>query len=105
MANGSTTINFGAWPGTARATADVSGQTGYVAGSRVEAFILPVATADHSLDEHRSVMLKVLAFYKVYGTFTIEGYENAPYSVMDNKKQYRKQFLHGQYTVGWAWSN
>lgn len=105
MANGSTTINFGAWPGSARATADVASQTGLVAGTRVEAFVLPVLTADHSIDEHRSVMLKVQAFYKVDGTFTVEGYENAQHSIKDNRGQYRKHFLHGQYTVGWAWNN
>ena len=105
MPNNSTTINFGAWPGKARAAADVSGQTGYVAGSRVEAFVLPVLTADHSIDEHRSVMLKVMAYWKIDGTFTIEGYESAQSSIRDNKGQFRKHFLHGLYTIGWAWNN
>lgn len=87
------------------ATVDVTSQTGFVAGSRVEAWVLPVATSDHSIDEHRSVMLKVIAFYVVDGTFTIECREDAPYSILDNNNQYRKQLLHGQYTIGWAWSN
>lgn len=58
----------------------VTGQTGIVSGSLVEAWIRPEATADHSADEHvvESPWLKVVAADIVAGTgFTIRAiYEN-----------------------------
>jgi len=53
MATGTTTIDFGAFPGATDATVAVTGQAAIVAGSLVEAWIRPVATADHTADEHR----------------------------------------------------
>lgn len=50
-AQGTATINFGAMPGTDRATLTITGQAGIVAGSAVEAWPLPKGTADHSADE------------------------------------------------------
>lgn len=51
-AQGTTTVNFGAFPGDTQAVTTVTGQTGIVAGSLVEAWILPADTAVHSVDEH-----------------------------------------------------
>lgn len=51
-AKGTTAVDFGAFPGTTDATATVTGQTGILAGSLVEAWILPANTAVHSIDEH-----------------------------------------------------
>lgn len=50
-AQGTTTVNFGAMPGTDLATVTVTGQAGIVAGSSVEAWMFPKGTADHSVDE------------------------------------------------------
>ena len=50
---GKTTINFGAFPGGSDATATVTGQTGIVAGSVLQAWLVAQATADHTADEHR----------------------------------------------------
>src|SRR5262252_2140970 len=49
---GTTTIDFGAFPGKTDATATVTGESGILASSLVEAWIMPVATADHTADEH-----------------------------------------------------
>lgn len=59
-AQGTTTIDFGTFPGTTDATVDVTGQTGIVSGSLVEAWIRPEATADHTADEHwvESIMVQ-----------------------------------------------
>ncbi len=105
MASGTTTLDFGAWPGTSRAETSVSGQTGLVSTTRIEAYVQPIATADHSADEHRSADLRVMGYYSADGTLKIEGYNDSPQSIKDNNSNYRKQRLYGLYTVGWAWSN
>jgi hypothetical protein len=71
-AQGQTTIDFGAFPGKSDASVAVTGQAAIVAGSLVEAWIRPEATADHSADEHMMETLKVFAGNIVAGTgFTI----------------------------------
>lgn len=73
-ATGTTTIDFGAFPGKSDASVDVTGQAAIVAGSLVEAWIRPADTADHSADEHMMETLKVVAGNIVAGTgFTIYG--------------------------------
>lgn len=74
MASGTATLDFGAFPGKSDASVAVTGQAGIVSGSLVEAWIRPVATADHSADEHMVETLKVFAANIVAGTgFTIYG--------------------------------
>ncbi len=51
-ATGSTTVDFGAFPGKTDATVAITGQTAILSGSLVAAWIMPKATADHSIDEH-----------------------------------------------------
>jgi hypothetical protein len=106
--NGSATVNFGAWPGQAEATVDVSGQIGYVASSRVEAWILPIATTDHSIDEHVGEEIMAHAYYKVDGTFTIvvKAKPHPQIRLVTKQSQYREatsEALYGLWTVGWAW--
>lgn len=73
-AQGTADLDFGAFPGTSDASIAVTGQTGIVAGSLVEAWIRPVDTADHSADEHMVETIKVVARDIVAGTgFTIYG--------------------------------
>ena len=73
-AQGTATLDFGAFPGASDATVVVTGQAGIGAGSLVEAWLIPVATADHSADEHLVETLKVQAGSIVAGTgFTIRG--------------------------------
>jgi hypothetical protein len=76
-ANGRTTIDFGAFPGSSHASVDVSGQTGLVADSEVEAWLIPVATADHTADEHKVETIKAVASYKVDGTLTIDAFNTS----------------------------
>lgn len=71
-AQGTTTIDFGAFPGKSDASVDVTGQASIVAGSLVEAWIRPEATADHSDTEHMVETIKVFAANIVAGVgFTI----------------------------------
>lgn len=56
-AQGSTTIDFGATPGTNHVTKVITGQASIVAGSHVEAFIQGNdSTADHNVYEHTTVL-------------------------------------------------
>jgi hypothetical protein len=50
-AQGTATINFGAFPGASDTSVAVS-QINILSGSLVEAWLFPSATADHSADEH-----------------------------------------------------
>jgi hypothetical protein len=59
-ATGTVTLNFGSAPGTNTATAVVTGQTGVIAGSDVEAWIMGSdSTADHNAYEHMVMTLEV----------------------------------------------
>lgn len=92
MAMGTATLNFGAFPGKTDTTVAVTGQTGILAGSAVEAYIRPVATAEHSADEHWVEGIRVVAGNVVAGTgFTIYG------------RTEDKQRLYGNFNVGWVW--
>ena len=72
---GTATVDFGAFPGSSHATVVVTGQAGIVAGSVVQAWIRPVATADHSADEHMLETIRVHASSIVAGTgFTINAF-------------------------------
>lgn len=53
MPVGTTTIDFGAAPGSQRATSLVSGLSGLVAGQHIEAFLMSEASTDHSDYEHQ----------------------------------------------------
>jgi hypothetical protein len=98
--SGTTTIDFGAFPGAADTSVAITGQTGIVSGSLVGAWIRPVVTADHSADEHRVEGLFVLADTIVAGTgFTIYGREDVPDTVGNEGHR-----LYGLFTVAWAWT-
>ncbi len=69
---GTTTVDFGAFPGKSDASSVITGQAGIVSGSLVEAWIRPTATSDHLADEHMLETLKVFAGSIVAGVgFTI----------------------------------
>ena len=59
-AQGTTTIDFGAFPGGSDASVFVSAPT-IAGGSLVEAWLYPSATADHTVDEHIVESIKVFA--------------------------------------------
>jgi hypothetical protein len=90
---GSTVVDFGAFPGKIDANVAVTGQSGISGANSVEAWISPTATSDHSADEHLLDAPIVLAGNIVAATgFTI-------YAVASDR--YR---LHGQWTVAWVWN-
>lgn len=103
MATGTATLDFGAFvapvpsgatyghPKT-EAVVTVTGQTGILATSLVEAWIRcePAGTTDHSMDEHRIENIKVMAGNIVAGDrFDIDGE-----CVLGG--------TYGQFTVNWA---
>lgn len=92
-AQSTASLDFGAFPGKPYATVAVTGQASILAGSLVDAWVLPAATADHSADEHRVEALKISAGDVVAGTgFTISG-------VSENKER-----LWGVFNVAWVWN-
>lgn len=110
MATGTTTVDFGAFPGASDTSVAVTGQAGIVAGSLVEAWIRPVATADHSADEHLVETIKVIAGNIIAGTgFTIYAFNTSqlnepvdpPWS--EGIRGGKGTRLYGQWTVAWAW--
>lgn len=78
-AQGTTTINFGTFPGSYDTSVAVTGQAAIVAGSLVEAWLRPEATADHTADEHMLEPLKIMAGNIIAGTgFTIYAFNETP---------------------------
>lgn len=99
-ASGTTTVDFGAFPGKSDTSVAVTGQAGIVAGSVVGAWLRPVATADHTADEHLLETLRIEAGNIVAGTgFTI--YALNTNQIPDPKQSPR---IYGLFNVAWAWS-
>lgn len=117
-AQGTATLDFGAFPGSTDASVTVTGQAGIVAGSLVEAWIRPVATADHTADEHRVEEMDIVAAdivaatgFTIYGRCRNETIE--PTEFRDGRRAYprntnpqtgRVNRLYGQWTVAWVWN-
>lgn len=116
-AQGSTTVNFGAFPGSTDVSVAITGQTNILTGSLVEAWIFPITTADHSADEHVIEPLDVYAGNVIAGTgFTIYAInrlitigsdsdrieqpspDNSDVINVDNP------MLYGLFTVAWVWN-
>ena len=91
-AQGSMVFDFGSALRTTTATQSVTGEASILAGSLVEAFLMPAATADHSVDEH---VMEDLTFAVVAVTagvgFTVRGV-------------CRLGHTWGRFTVGWVWN-
>lgn len=124
MATGTAILDFGAFPGKSDASVAVIGQAAIVAGSLVEAWLRPVATADHSADEHMLETLKVFAANILAGTgFTIYGFNTnqiheplegvgvagfrpaatSAYGYVAPSRGGKGTLLYGQWTIAWAW--
>jgi hypothetical protein len=111
--NGTATLDFGAFPGASDASVAVTGQAGIVAGSLVEAWIMPAATADHTDTEHMVETFKVFAATIIAGTgFTIYGFNtsqlNEPLTQLAREQQPQSggvgTRIYGKWNVGWVWS-
>lgn len=93
-AQGTTTVDFGSFPGKSDTSVAVTGQGTILSGSLVEAWILPATTADHSVDEHLVETIQVIAGNVVASTgFTIYA-KNVGFGTM----------LYGLWNVGWVWN-
>lgn len=72
MPSGTALVDFGAFPGASDASLAITGKTDILGTSRVEAWILPADTADHTADEHLVETISVKAHSPVAGVgFTI----------------------------------
>ena len=88
---GTTTINFGAFPGALDASVTVSAPN-ILAGSNLDAWIEAAATADHSIDEHWADPPVITSGNIVAGVgFTIYGISRDGGTIF------------GQYPVQWMW--
>lgn len=94
MPTGTAVLDFGAFPGSSDATTIVTGQTGLVSGSFVEAWITPIATADHSEDEHMVEDIDVFTSAMIVGTgFTVRAFSRSKGNTR----------LYGQFSFSWVW--
>jgi len=121
---GTTTINFGAFPGSSDTSVTVTGQTTILGTSVVQAWMYPTATADHSADEHLLETIKVMAGNVVAGTgFTIYAantsqlnepletagistFRSAAATVYGNSNPSvggEGTLIYGSWTVAWQW--
>lgn len=90
-AQGTATIDFGAAPGGNTAQVNVTGQTGILAGSLAEAWIMADSTADHNAEEHMIVPVLCTCGSVSAGTgFTIYA-----------RSEWR---LSGTFQVRWVWN-
>lgn len=131
MATGTTTLNFGSFPGGSDTLVNITGQTAITPSSFVEAWLVPTATADHTADEHLVETIKVLAGNIVNGVgFTIYGINtgqiNEPLQEVGSNRNHQSTGtaaansgygsnthnrsvgglgtrIYGQWTVAWVW--
>lgn len=121
-AQGTATVDFGAFPGASDASVSVTGQAAILAASHLaEAWLIPVATPDHSADEHLVEKLRVVAGPITDGVgFTI--YAFAPDGAAGGDalplelaragsgalKNYQPRggagMAYGQWSVAWVWN-
>ena len=107
-AQGSTTINFGAFPGTTDTTVAVA-DTNILSGSLAEAWIMPAATTDHSVDEHWLDPPIVIAGNVSAGVgFTIYGKVPDVWGGVGADQQPKPantaNLMYGLWTVAWCWN-
>lgn len=111
-------LDFGSFPGSSITSVDVAA-TGVISTSAVEAWIRPVASADHSVEDHVIVPMKVTAQYlsdnniRIWGVNTndvqppLESLIVARKSATSKSAETSRQnapMLVGQYNVWWVWN-
>lgn len=117
-ASGTATVNFGGFPGSSDTSVLVTGQGGILSGSLVEAWLVPVATSEHSADEHLADGPRIMAGNIVPGVgFTIYALawpvvpvpDTTPRSGGMNIQDYQEHgrntpMPYGQWSVAWVWN-
>lgn len=125
MPTGTTTVNFGAFPGSSDTSVAVTGQASITGSSVVGAWIVPTATADHSADEHLLESIQVFAGnvsagvgFTIYAVNTSQinealapggagraatTVEGAPNTDGGPRIGGIGTLIYGQFTVAWAW--
>lgn len=103
--SGTGSLNFGSFPGSSDTSLTITGQTGIQASSIVEAWIMPVDTVDHSIDEHIIDPPNVTAGNIVAGVgFTIYGINNSlPLISQGNRKTDQAPRRYGIWNVAWRY--
>ena len=128
MATGTVNIDFGAFPGSSDASVAITGQSGILSTSLVEAWIFPADTDDHSADEHLVEQIKVIAGNIVEGVgFTIYAFNINPISEplgfingsnnrtiagqLTNPQGFQRPtkggngtLIYGKWNIAWAWN-
>jgi hypothetical protein len=109
VAQGTTTVDFGTFPGATDTSVTVTGQNSILSTSLVEAWVFPTATADHSVDEHWVDGPQVMAGNIVAGTgFTIyasvkpQTDAKAPTDSRRGKTDSPRAY--GSWTIAWVWN-
>jgi hypothetical protein len=121
-AQGTATLDFGVFPGSSVTSVDVAA-TGVVSTSAVEAWIRPVASADHTVEDHIIAPMRVVGQYlsdnniRIYGINANEVLP--PLELMSTPRQaiesvsavrvekFERQnppMLVGQFNVWWVWN-
>lgn len=97
---GTATLDFGAFPGASDASIAVA-SAAIGAGDRPMAWIFPVATADHSADEHMLETFEVFAHSVAAGVgFTISGFNRSElFEPLERFRSVRLTTLAGAATV------
>lgn len=113
-AQGTATLDFGAFPGAADASVTVTGQAAILSGSLIEAWILPADTTDHTAGEHIIDPPIVIAANIVAGTgFTIygtapnaDGGDGIGGGVESGSTNPRTSnpVCYGQWNIAWVWN-
>lgn len=91
-AQGHTTVDFGAFPGTAESRANVTGQGAIGVASDAEAWIRCESSADHSADEH------------AIEDFDVQAQEIAAGTGFLITARPRLGRCYGVYNVSWVWN-
>jgi hypothetical protein len=105
---GTTTVDFGAFPGKSDTSAAVTGQASITTANLVEAWLVPTATADHSADEHLVETISIKAGTIVNATgFTIYAVNTnylteAPLGQLTGGGKMPR--VYGLWTVAWVWN-
>lgn len=114
-AQGDAVLNFGAFPGSSVAYVDVVA-TGVLSTSKVEAWINPVASADHTDTDHIVAPMKVVGTYlsdnnlRIFGLNTndvIPPLEPQPATGAGANSRLERPpapMLVGQFNVNWVWN-